>query len=208
MFVVRCRNDDSSFVTGTVTGRRGGLLQVVGASVQTLDIELTMFVREHLNSVLGFIGCVFDGVVEVVFFVELYFLFRSASFIAVQTEAGTLQLITRVSFIAVLGVVQLVGVHTDFAFGSMIKGCADSGIVGILEINTILVISTTACNIDIGLFVQVCSIGDRNRSAVIQIEPCCICTFLDIINAQFDGGRKTGLMKILNKCIISISNLF
>ena len=69
-----------------------------------------------------------------------------------------------------LGVVQLVGVHTDFACGSMIKGCADSGIVGILEINTILVISTTAYSIDIGLFVQVCSIGDRNSSAVIQIS--------------------------------------
>ena len=48
VFGVRCRNDDFFIGTGTVTGRRGGLLQVVGASVQTLDIELTMFVREHL----------------------------------------------------------------------------------------------------------------------------------------------------------------
>ena len=61
----------------------------------------------------------------------------------------------------------------------MIKGCADSGIVGILEINTILVISTTAYSIDIGLFVQVCSIGDRNSRAFIQIWY----TGLDIRNA-------------------------
>ena len=54
--VVRCRNDDFFIGTGTVTGRRGGLLQVVGASVQTLDIELTILARDHLNSVFGFIG--------------------------------------------------------------------------------------------------------------------------------------------------------
>ena len=146
-----------------------------------------MFVREHLNSVLGFIGCVFDGVVEVVFFVELYFLFRSASFIAVQTETSARQLVARGIIIVILGVVQLVGVHTDFACGSMIKGCVDSGIVGILEINTILVFSSsrTACSIDSGFVVQVCSVGDRNSSAFIQIWY----TGLDILNAQCEGLR-------------------
>lgn len=47
--VVRCRNDDFSFVTGTVTGRRGGLLQVVSTGVQTLDIELTLS-SENISS--------------------------------------------------------------------------------------------------------------------------------------------------------------
>ena len=121
VYVVRCRNDDFFIVTGTVIFRRVGLPQVVGASVQTSNVELTMFVREHLNSVLGFIGCVFDGVVEGAFFVELYFL--STSFVAVQTEASALQHIIRVIIIAILGVVQLVGVHTDWsAFGSFTNG--------------------------------------------------------------------------------------
>ena len=84
--------------------------------------------------------------------------------------------------IVILGVVQLVGVHTDFAFGSLTNGCVD-GIVGILEINTIIVFSITACSIDIGRFVQVCSIGDRNRSAVIQIELWIFNTGFDIRNA-------------------------
>ena len=54
------------------------------------------------------------------------------------------------------------------------------GIVGIGEINFIYVTSTTACSIDRGFFVQVCSIGDRNSSALIQIKPCY--TGLDIRN--------------------------
>ena len=78
----------------------------------------------------------------------------------------------------------------------MIKGCADSGIVGILEKNTILVISSirTACSIDSGIFVQVCSIGDRNSRAFIQIWY----TGLDIINAQFEGGLR--IVRV--KCIV------
>ena len=60
---------------------------------------------------------------------------------------------------------------------------SSSGIVGIGKINFIYVTSRTTCSIDIGFVVQVCSVGDRNRSAVIQIEPCVFSTGLDIRNA-------------------------
>ena len=195
MFVVRCRNDDSSFVTGTVTGRRGGLLQVVGASVQTFNVERAISGRLHFNS--GFTGCVLDGVVEGAFFVELYFL--STSFVAVQTEAGALQLITRVSFIVILGVVQLVGVHTDCAFGSEAPVCAISGVIRVLELYFVFVIGRA---IDSGIFVQVCSIGDRNSSAGIQIEPCS--TGLDIRNAyhKIVITFKTAIINFIHRRIV------
>ena len=59
-------------------------------------------------------------------------------------------------------------------------------------------IRDSAYSIDIGLFVQVCSIGDRNSRAFIQIWY----TGLDIINAQCDGLRIVPF-----KCIVTFSNL-
>lgn len=167
VFVVRCRNDDWSIGTGTVTVRSFGLLQVVGASVQTFNVERTIIGGFHFNS--GFIGCVLDGVVEFAVLVELHFI-RTIR-IAVQTEASALQLVVLVNFIAVLGVVQLVGVHTDFAFGSEAPVCAVSGVIRVLEPYAVFVIGRATCSIDSGFVVQVCSIGDRNSRAVIQIEP-------------------------------------
>ena len=131
VYVVRCRNDDFFIGTGTVTVRSFGLLQVVGASVQTLNIELTILARDHLNAFT--LSAKVARVSAVIIHFELDLIFIMASFIAVQTEAGARQHIIRVIIIVILGVVQLVGVHTDFACGSMIKGCVDSGIVGILE---------------------------------------------------------------------------
>ena len=120
VYVVRCRNDDFFIGTGTVTGRRGGLLQVVGASVQTLNIELTIFVREHLNAFT--LSAKVARVSAVIIHFELDLIFSIASFIAVQTEASALQYGTILT-VLMLGVVQLVGVHIDWsAFGSFTNG--------------------------------------------------------------------------------------
>ena len=81
----------------------------------------------------------------------------------------------------ILGVVQLVGVHIDFAFGSEAPVCfAIFGVIRVLEPYAVFVIGRS---IDSGFVVQVCSVGDRNRSAVIQIEPCICNTGFDIRNA-------------------------
>ena len=86
VYVVRCRNDDFFIGTGIVIVRSFGLSQVVGASVQTLDIELTMFVREHLiASIRSKVGGV-SAVSNIL--LELDLLFLSAIFTAVQTEAA------------------------------------------------------------------------------------------------------------------------
>ena len=130
-----------------------------------------MFVREHLiASIRSKVGGV-SAVSSIL--LELDLLFLSAIFIAVQTEASALQLITRFIFIVILGVVQLVGVHIDFAFGSVVGSVAPvfavgSGVIRVLEPYAVFVLGRA---IDSGIFVQVCSIGDRNRSAVIQIKP-------------------------------------
>jgi len=192
---VRCRNDDWSIGTGTVTFRSGGLPQVVGASVQTLDIELTISGGFHFNSF--FTGCVLDGVVEFAVLVELHFILTIR--IAVQLETSARQLVARGIIIVILGVVQLVGVHIDFAFGSVVGSVAPvfavgSGVIRVLEPYAVFVLGRA---IDSGIFVQVCSIGDRNSRAVIQIEPWY--TGLDIINAQFEEGLRI----VRCKCIVS-----
>ena len=115
-----CFDGHWDFFAGTVTVRRGDLLQVVSTCVQTLNVERAISGRFHFNSF--FTEYVLDGVVEAVFLVELYFTLISASFIAVQTEACTLQCGTFLS-VLMLGVVQLVGVHIDWsAFGSFTNG--------------------------------------------------------------------------------------
>ena len=158
--------------------------------------------RDHLNAFT--LSAKVARVSAVIIHFELDLIFIMASFIAVQTEAGARQLFARGIIIVILGVVQLVGVHTDCAFGSEAPVCAVAGVIRVLELYFVFVIGRA---IDSGIFVQVCSVGNRNSSAVIQIEPCCSCTGLDIINAQFEGGRMTGLMKIgIIKFIIS--NLF
>ena len=197
---MRCRNDDFFIGTGTVTVRSFGLLQVVGASVQTLDIELTMFVREHLiastRSKVGGVSAVSS------ILLELDLLFLSAIFIAVQTETSARQLVARGIIIAILGVVQLVGVHTDFAFGSEAPVCAISGVIRVLELYFVFVIGRATCRIDSGVVVQVCSIGDRNSSAVIQIEPCS--TGLDIRNAyhKIVITFKTAIINFIHRRIV------
>ena len=109
------------------------------------------------------------------------------SFIAVQLKASARQRST-VFRLCTLGVVQLVGVHIDFAFGSVAPVFAvGSGVIRVLEPYAVFVFGRATSSIDIGFVVQVCSIGDRNSSALIQIKP--FGTGLDIINAQFEELR-------------------
>ena len=198
MFVVRCRNDDFSFVTGTVTGGRGGLLQVVSTGVQTLNVKLALVVREHFFAIFSS-KVARVSAVSILF--ELDLIFIIASFTAVQTEASALQLVVLVIIIVILGVVQLVGVHTDFAFGSEAPVCAVSGVIRVLELYFVFVIGRATCSIDSGFVVQVCSIGDRNSSAVIQIEPWIFNTGFDIRNAYhkivmtFKIGSINGILR-------------
>ena len=115
---VVCFDGHWGYTAGIVTGRSDGLLQVVSTSVQTLNVELTILARDHFNSF--FTGCVLDGVVELAFLVESYFII--ALCIAVQLEASTRQCGT-IHSVLTLGVAQLVGVHIDWsAFGSFTNG--------------------------------------------------------------------------------------
>ena len=116
-----CFDGHWDYFAGTVTVRSFGLLQVVGASVQTLNIELTILARDHLNAFT--LSAKVARVSVVIIHFELDLIFIMASFIAVQTEAGARQHIIRVIIIVILGVVQLVGVHIDWsAFGSFTNG--------------------------------------------------------------------------------------
>ena len=118
---VVCFDGHWDYFAGTVTVRSFGLLQVVSTGVQTLNIELTIFVREHLNAFT--LSAKVARVSAVIIHFEIDLIFIMASFIAVQTEASALQLVVLVNFIAVLGVAQLVGVHIDWsAFGSFTNG--------------------------------------------------------------------------------------
>ena len=157
---------DDDGVACIVTVRSFRLFQIVSSCIQALYIKLTIIARNHCYAIFGR-RC---RIICTIFQNQLNFV--SALFILVKFKFCTFQDIFILYSVLILGIGNLVSEDIHRLIRSFTRGTTAISIriIGILQINSILIRSSTTCRGNLCIFIQMSIVNNFNLSALCQVN--------------------------------------